>query len=76
MCALKPFKPYSTCFDNVILRTAQKRWHAGSVSTERVEVELGLVLESELGQKLEIRCVKGMYRLKLVSSERFSGFKG
>ena len=26
--------------------------------------------------EMEIRCVKGMYRLKLVSSENNSGFKG
>ena len=25
---------------------------------------------------MEIRCVEGMYRLKLVSSEKNSGFKG
>ena len=28
---------------------------------------------AELGQKMEIRCIKGMYRLKLVSSEEFKG---
>ena len=26
--------------------------------------------------KVEIRCVKGMYRLKLISSEKYSGLKG
>ena len=26
--------------------------------------------------EIEIRCVKGMYRLKLISSENDSGFKG
>ena len=26
--------------------------------------------------EVEIRCVKGMYRLKLISSEKYSGFKG
>ena len=26
--------------------------------------------------EMEIRCVKGMYRLKLISSENNSGFKG
>ena len=26
--------------------------------------------------EMEIRCIKGMYRLKLVSSENNSGFKG
>ena len=25
---------------------------------------------------MEIRCIKGMYRLKLISSENDSGFKG
>ena len=26
--------------------------------------------------EVEIRCFKGMYRLKLISSEKYSGFKG
>ena len=39
-------------------------------------MDLGSVLESELGQEVEIRCVKGMYRLKLVSSRSTSVFKG
>ena len=26
--------------------------------------------------EMEIRCIKGMYRLKLISSENDSGFKG
>ena len=26
--------------------------------------------------EVEIRCIKGMYRLKLVSGENISGFKG
>ena len=34
-------------------------------------MDLGSGLESELGQ-----CVKGMYRLKLVSSERMQVLKG
>ena len=38
----------------------------------KMEVELASALESKLGQ---IRCVKGMYRLKLISSENNSGFK-
>ena len=37
-------------------------------------MDLGSVLESELGQ-MEIWCVKGMCRLKLVSSENNSVFK-
>ena len=27
-------------------------------------------------REVEIWCVKGMYRLKLISSEKYSGFKG
>ena len=26
--------------------------------------------------EVEIRCVKGMYRLKLISGEKYAGFKG
>ena len=37
----------------------------------RLEVELGSVLESELRLKW---CVKGMYRLKVVSNENNLGF--
>ena len=40
-------------------------WSMLRVCLLRLEVVLGSALESELGQ---IQCVKGMYRLKLVSS--------
>ena len=39
-------------------------------------MDLGSVLESELGTEMEIWCIKGMHRLKLVSCENNSGFKG
>ena len=38
--------------------------------------DLGSVLESELGQEWRYGAVKGMYRLKLVSSRSNSVFKG
>ena len=50
-------------------------WLRSQVCLLRLEVELGVVLESELGQKWEIRCIKGMYGLRVVSSEK-KGFKG
>ena len=39
-------------------------------------MELGSVLESELGSwtEMEIQCVKGTYMLKLVSSKKKLGF--
>ena len=49
-------------------------WSSSQVSLLKLEVVLGSVLESELGEEWICRCVKGMYRLKLVSSENNSGF--
>ena len=48
-------------------------WSRSRVCLLRLEVDLGSVLESKLGQKWR---VKGMHRLKLVSSENNSVFKG
>ena len=48
-------------------------WSRSRVCLLRLEVDLGSVLESELGQKW---CVKGMYRVKLVSSGNNSVCKG
>ena len=45
-------------------------WLRSQVCLLRLEVELCAVLESELGQKWEIRCIKDMYGLRVVSSEK------
>ena len=37
---------------------------------------VGFSLGVKAWTKVEIWCVKGMYRLKLISSEKYSGFKG
>ena len=36
---------------------------------------MGSVLESELGQKWTYGVLKGIHRLKLISSKKYSGFK-
>ena len=50
------------------------------VKVTRLLAKAGSGLRFSLGVRawteIEIRCVKGMYRLKLVSSENNSGFKG
>ena len=45
-------------------------WLRSRVYLLILEVDLGSVLESELGQKMEIWCVKGMFMLKVISSEK------
>ena len=49
-------------------------WSRSRVCLVRLVVDLGSVLESELGQKWRYGALKA--RLKLVSSENNSGFKG
>ena len=51
-------------------------WSRSRVCLLRLEVDLGSVLESELGQEWRYSAFKGMYRLKLVSSRNNSVFKG
>ena len=50
------------------------------VKVTSLSVKAGSGLRFSFGVRawteLEIRCVKGMYRLKLVSCENNSGFKG
>ena len=48
-------------------------WLRSRVCLLRLEVEMGAVLESELGTEMKIWYVKGMYRLKVVSSVGFKG---
>ena len=48
-------------------------WLRLRVCLLRLKVEMGAVLESELGTEMEIWCVKGLYRLKVVSSVGFKG---
>ena len=50
-------------------------WLTSRVCLLRLEVQLASVLESALDRNGDT-CVKGMYRLKLISSENNSGFKG
>ena len=50
-------------------------WSRSRVCLLGLEVDLGSGLESDWTE-VEIRCIKGMYRLKLVSGENISGFKG
>ena len=42
----------------------------------KAEVDLGAVLESELGQKWKYGVLEGMYRPKVLSSRNNSVFKG
>ena len=49
-------------------------WSRLRVCLLKLEVDLGSALESAW-KEMEIWCVKGMYRLKLVSSESLKGFK-
>ena len=48
-------------------------WLRSLVCLLRLEVDLGSVLESELGQKWRYGVLKVMYRLKLASSEKNTG---
>ena len=49
-------------------------WSRSRVCLLRLEVRLSFGVRA--WTEMEIRCVKGMYRLKPVSSENNSGFKG
>ena len=51
-------------------------WLTSRVCLLRLEVEVGFSFGVKDWTEMEIRCVKGMYRLKLVSSENDLGFKG
>ena len=52
-------------------------WLRSQVCLLRLEVDLGSVLESELGQNRRYGALKAcIYRLKLVSSEEIQGLKG
>ena len=42
----------------------------------KAESGVGFSFGVKAWTEMEIRCVKGMYRLKLISSENKSGFKG
>ena len=52
-------------------------WSRSQVCLLRLEVDLGSVLESARAwTEMETQCIKGIYRLKLISSENNSVFKG
>ena len=51
-------------------------WLRSQVGMVRLEVDLGSILESRAWTEMEIWCVKGMYKLKLVSNEINSRFQG
>ena len=50
-------------------------WSRSRVCLLRLEVDLGFSFGVRTWTEMEIRCVKGMHTLKLVSSEVFKGLK-
>ena len=51
-------------------------WLRSQVCLLRLKVETGFSYVVRAWTEIEIRCIKGMYRLKVVSSEKQLGFKG
>ena len=50
-------------------------WSRSRVCLLRLEVDLGPVLEFRAWTEVEIRCVKGMYRLKLVHTHSITSMQ-